>query len=431
MTSGANRLYSTLVEDEDDHGCRELPDSACRHVPGNAGRLIAGFTLQKLGDRIVDPKTVLSWLLTSLGAPGFTIAMLVPMRESGSLLPQAALIPFVRRFSFRKRVWALGCIAQGVAVVGIGLAGALLSGMAAGLAVLGALALFASSRAVSSISSKDLVGKTIPRGNRGSVTGIASSVAGLAAIGAGLALAWATRSAHPTVLALVVVGASLLWLGAAGVFVTVAEHPSAGEASDPAATIAESLALLREDDVFRRFVVARTLMLATALSPPLVVTLSAEVSDAGVSGVGPFVVATGVAGMVSSPIWGRLADRSSRLVMATASSVAGAIVIAFLVGHNVGLGSTVWLGPATYLLLAIVHAGARMGRKTYVIDLGRGDTRTRYVAVSNTVIGVLLLFTGVVSAAVAQSGPQAVLLGFAVMGLLGSLAALRMDEIHD
>lgn len=431
MTSVLSRLYSQLVEDEDDHGCRELPDSACREVPGNAGRLVVGFTLQKLGDRIVDSKTVLAWLLTSLGAPGFTIAMLVPIRESGSLLPQAALIPFVRRSGYRKRVWAIGSIGQGLAVIGIGAAGAVLAGLGAGLVILVLLAVFSVSRAVCSISSKDLIGKTIPRGNRGSVTGIAASAAGLAAIGAGLALAVMAENAEPVVLALVVGGASLLWFAAGAVFLTVDEIGSSGEKSDSPATIAESLALLRDDVSFRRFVIARTLMLATALSPPLIVALSAEVSEAGVSGVGPFVIATGVAGMIASPIWGRLADRSSRLVMAVASGSAGLTILIFLGGHMSGLDSTAWLGPATYLLLAIVHAGARMGRKTYVVDLGRGASRPRYVAVSNTAIGVLLLVTGAVSAVVAQTGPRLMLAGFAFLGLVGSVAALSMDEIHD
>lgn len=60
-----------------------------------------------------------------------------------------------------------------------------------------------------------------------------------------------------------------------------------------------------------------------------------------------------------------------------------------------GLDSTVWLGPGAYLALALVHAGARMGRKTHVVDLGRGDERTRYVAVANSVIcGSLLMVVG-------------------------------------
>lgn len=431
MSSALNRLYSTLVEVEEEHGCCELPDSACREVPENAARLVTGFTLQKLGDRIVDPKTVLAWMLTSLGAPGFAIAMLVPIREAGALLPQTALVPVVRRFALRSRVWSGGALGQAVAVAVIGAVGALLTGVAAGVATLIALAVFSVARAVSSITAKDVIGKTIPRGNRGSVTGIAASVAGLAAIGAGLAISTGTRDADTTVLALLVGAASVLWLAAGAVFLTVKEEPSSEDASDVAVSVQESLTLLRHDRDFRRFVVARTLLLVTALSPPFIVSLSAAVGDSTVSGVGIFVVATGIAGLVASPVWGRLADRSSRLVMAAAAGGGGLIVVAYLVLRNAGFDSTIWLGPAAYLLLAVVHAGARMGRKTYVVDLGRGDERTRYVAVSNTVIGVMLLATGLLGALVAQIGSEWTLAGLALAGIAGAAVSLTLPEIHE
>jgi hypothetical protein len=172
-------------------------------------------------------------------------------------------------------------------------------------------------------------------------------------------------------------------------------------------------------------------MLVTALSPPLVVSLSAQVSEAGASGVGPFVIATGVAGMISSPVWGRLADRSSRLVMATVSGTAGLVILGFMAGRATGLDSTVWLGPPTYLLLAVAHAGARMGRKTYVVDLGRGDERTRYVAVANTVIGVALLTIGGAGAVISQLVGSVWLLGaLALGGVMGTFASVRMTEIQ-
>ncbi|MGA7270157.1 MAG: MFS transporter [Acidimicrobiia bacterium] len=430
MADLVDRLYSTLIDDDEDHGCQELSDSACREVPGNAARLVGGFTLQKLGDRIADPKTVLTWMLTSLGAPGFVIAMLVPIRESGALLPQTALVPIVRRFGLRSRVWAAGGAGQGLAVVGMGVAGALLSGLSAGLAVLVALAVFSLFRAVSSITAKDVVGKTIPRGNRGSVSGVAASVAGLAAIGAGVAIALLAQNAGSMVLALIVGGASLLWFGAGAVFLTVDEEPTPGDASDAATTIAESLSLLRDDPPFRRFVIARTLLLVTALSPPFVVSLSAGVNESDVSGVGLFVIATGIAGLIASPIWGRLADRSSRLVMAAAAGGGSLAVLGFLGLRQTGLDSTVWLGPATYLLLAVIHAGARMGRKTYVVDLGKGNQRTRYVAVSNTVIGAMLLIVGLAGAGVAQVGAQWSLLGLAVAGLVGAWVSFNLPQIH-
>lgn len=59
MTTPAQRLHSILVEVDEEHGCGDLPDDVCLEVPGNATRIVAAQTLQSIGDRIVDAKTVL------------------------------------------------------------------------------------------------------------------------------------------------------------------------------------------------------------------------------------------------------------------------------------------------------------------------------------------------------------------------------------
>lgn len=429
MADLLTRAYSVLVENEEEHGCRDLPEEACREVPGNAARLVGSLTLQRIGDRVVDPKTVLSWLLAGLGASNFAIGLLVPIRESGALIPQAGMVPLVRSFGRRGRVWAIGALGQAIAAGVMAAAALLAEGALAVWVILAALAIFALARSISSIASKDVLGKTIPKGNRGSVSGIAASVAGLGALAIGAGLTGAAE-AGTGLIAVLVGGAAALWVVAAAAMDRVDEVPSPGDASDPAASIAESFGLLRDDRPFRRFVVARALLFVTALSPPYVVALSALGSDGGVAGLGPFVIASGLAGLVGSPIWGRLADRSSRLVMATVSALGGLAVVVFLVLRGAGF-DLIWLAPATYLVLAILHAGARMGRKTYVVDLAGGDRRTGYVAVANTLTGILLLGTGVVGALAAQMGVEWALAGLALGGLAGAAVSFGLPEVQD
>lgn len=428
MAEILSRAYSVLVEDEEDHGCRDLPEEACREVPGNATRLVGALTLQRIGDRVVDPKTVLTWLLAGLGASNLAIGLLVPIRESGSLLPQAAMVPVVRRFGRRKHVWVVGALGQALAALAIAGAGLGLEGTAAVVTVLAALAVFALARSISSIASKDILGKTVPKGNRGSVGGIAAAIAGLGALGIG---AWLTFPGNSDVdlVAVLVAGAALLWVVAATIMARVDEVASPGDASDPAASIAESFSLLSDDPPFRRFVISRALLLVTALSPPYVVASSAVDARDGVAGLGPFVVAAGLAGLVGSPIWGRLADRSSRLVMVVASGGGAVSVGLFLVVSAWGVES-VWLAPGAYLVLAILHAGARMGRKTYVVDLGGGDRRTRYVAVANTLTGAILLGTGLVGALASELGVEWALGVLALAGAAGAVVSYTLPEVQ-
>jgi hypothetical protein len=89
------------------------------------------------------------------------------------------------------------------------------------------------------------------------------------------------------------------------------------------------------------------------------------------------------------------------------------------------------LYPLTYLLLALVHHGARIGRKTYVVDLAEGNQRTDYVAVSNTAIAVLLLVTGALTSALATLGPEAALVALAALGLVGVVVSGALPEVSE
>lgn len=153
---------------------------------------IASLTLTKTADGLIDPKLVLSWLLNALGAPGAMIGALVPVRESGALLPQLALARKVEASAQRKRFWAVGSLIQGLAALGIALTAITLAGAAAGGAVIILLAILAFGRSASSVSYKDALARTIAKRRRGAVTGFASSLASATAFGVGLLMATAS-----------------------------------------------------------------------------------------------------------------------------------------------------------------------------------------------------------------------------------------------
>lgn len=431
MTRSVQQLSTLLVGDEEDHGCGELPDELCREVPRNAGRLVGALTLQRAGDVVVDAKTVLAWLLAAVGAPAGLTGLLVPVREAGSLLPQASLVPWVRRFAVRKWLWVLGAAGQAAAVAAMAVVAATTTGALAGWAVLAALTVFAVARSVSSIAAKDVMGRTVPKGRRGRVIGAATVTSGLVAITLGAAIrVVGGEQVGAGLFAWMLVAGVLVWVAAGMVFATVTEAPGDRDNGLDRRWLGHAVHLLRRDAPFRRFVVTRTMLLVSALTPPFVVALAARESSAQVGQLGPFVIAGGVAAVIGGPLWGRMSDRSSRQVMMLSAGGAAAVV-ALLLGTLAidGVRSATWLYPLAYLLLALAHTGARVGRKTYVVDLGEGNRRTDYVATANSAMGVLLLVTGGVSAALAQLG-IVVSLGFlAVLGACGVLAARGLPEI--
>ncbi len=160
-------LYQKVANDEDARTCTDISDAACREVPGNFFRIISANTLTKIGDLLINPKTVLAWLIGAVGAPASLAGLLVPIRESGSLIPQLMIGALVRRYPVRKGFWVLGAALQGVAVLGMAAVVWWLDGLQAGLGVIGLLVLFSISRGFCSVAMKDVQGKCIPKTRRG------------------------------------------------------------------------------------------------------------------------------------------------------------------------------------------------------------------------------------------------------------------------
>lgn len=427
-----DRLYALVANEEDARICKDISDEACRVVPGNFFLMLVSLVLTNIGDLLVSPKIVLAWLLGYVGAPPFLIAWLVPIRESGSLIPQLAIGAWVRRFSRRAGFWVLGSVLQGASVLGMALATWQLDGYQAGLAVIGLLVLFSLSRGLCSVAMKDVQGKCIPKSRRGRLGGLATTISGLATLTLSVLLLTGSEDPSRTFyLTLLVLAAGLWWL-AAFLFRFIREYD--GETAGGANALRDAwqnLQLLRSDAAFRRFVITRSLLLCSALSAPFFVLLAQRSATADGKMLGAFLLAASLASSFSAAFWGWMADTSSRRVMIRGSAIAATTCLAVGTG---GLCFPDWLGPAwvlpaAYLLLSVAHAGIRIGRKTYLVDMAGGTKRTDYVSVSNTVIGVLLLVTGGVSALASLVSIESVLILLGLMGAAGTVSAVRLEEV--
>jgi len=395
-----------------------------------ARRFIWSNGLQGVGDQIVAAKTVLPWLLQAAGTPGFFVALLVPIRESGSMLPQAAFTPWVTTQRSRKRIWVIGSLGQALAAALIGVAALTLDGTALGLAVTGLLAVLAVFRSLCSIASKDVQGRTISKGRRGVITGRAAAVGGAVALAVGLLLEYIGTPIPTWILAALIFASAAAWAVAAIVFHTIDEPVSD---KDPRGLErgwwADTWGLFTGDREFRQFVIVRSLMLVSALSTAFIVTLSQDIGY-GLTGLGAFLIASGLASVLGGRISGIWSDVSSRNVMSY-GALASSVVIVGLVAAATWLpgAANAWVFPVGFFLVNLAHTAIRVARKTYIVDMAEGDARTRYVGAANTLMGVILLIVGAVSGAVAQLGPSAALLFLAVVGLIGVVAARRLKDV--
>ena len=232
---------------------------------------------------------------------------------------------------------------------------------------------------------------------------------------------------------LLLILAGALWLLAALIYAQVPEQPGETGGGRNAAEALRQLRLLATDRPFLRFVITRALLMCSALSAPYYVALAQREIGSPAWLLGAFVAAAGVASLVSAPLWGRFADRSSRSVMVAAALITSGIGLLTTLADAFAppLIATAWFLPLAYFVLSAAHSGVRVGRKTYVVNLAGGNKRTDYVAISNTVIGVLLLLVGSVGALSPLIGDAGVIALLALMGLAGALLGTSLPETQD
>ncbi|MBK1620193.1 MFS transporter [Lamprobacter modestohalophilus] len=432
--SRLDSLYDLVTGDEDARVCKDIPSESCHDQPRNFFAYLLANLLTKVADELASAKLVLPWLIGWLGAPALIVGLLVPIREAGVLVPQLAVAAYIRRLPVRKWVWIIGSLASAIALGLMALAAATTTGALAGWLIVGLLVVFSLARGLCSVSAKDVLGKTVSKARRGNLMGLSAGIAGALTLALGLYLKLLGDGANDDILfVLLLGGAALLFVLAAGVFVLIREQPGATAGGGNALTAAlESIGLLRSDALFRHFVLVRTALLSVALAPPFYVLLAQQESGSDLGALGLLIIASGLANSISAPLWGRFSDRSARLVMVAAAALAGLLgiltwaLVQFSAPGPTGLGFA-----ALFLVLGIAHAGVRLGRKVYLVDMANSETRASMVAVSNTVIGVAMLAGGLIGLLGDLYGTAFVILTLGIASIAAALSALRLREVSE
>jgi predicted MFS family arabinose efflux permease len=157
------------------------------------------------------------------------------------------------------------------------------------------------------------------------------------------------------------------------------------------------------------------------------IALDPEASGAA---LGALVLASALASLISAYVWGRLADRSSRQVLALAAALACATLALTVLAAARGWIAAAPVLAALVFAIMIAHQGVRLGRSTHLVDMAGKEDRALYTALSNSVIGLLLLAGGGFALVAEAFGPASVVAALAAMAGLAILAALGLKEVQ-
>lgn len=404
--------------------------------------------MTKLSDVLLSPKTTLPALLNAAGAPSFFTSILVPLRESCALLPQAIMSQVLSSYPSRHRAWRIGFIMQIIATVLMLVFGLSLTSFLAGIAVVSSLTLWSLSRALCSLTNKDIQGKHIDKGNRGTLIGSAATISSTFSIMVGiLALLYgnlsqsAVDTTYIIILGFVAMVAQITCLVVMWPLKTVVDvsrnndtknetSKTGGKNRFKIVSFFKALrlkAMLDMSTTLKTFIYARSFMSNSALMAPI---FTLAYTKDPMSILAWLVIAQASAGFVSSYVWGRVSDKSALLSMqigAILAFISGGVLLTSLIFYSQYAGSA-WFIVSLFFILNIGHNGVRTGRKIYSVDIAEEHERTDFVAKSNTYVGSFILLAGAALSLLSLYSLQLVLVVMIVSLLIGVALTLKLPK---
>lgn len=387
----------------------------------------------KLAEQLINPWSTLPWILQALSVPAGFFWLLVPIKDAWSLLPQLFVAAKIRSYAVRKWFWSIPAFVQALSLVGMGISVLLLEWLWAWIAIILWLLVFYITSGVASVAFKDVVGKTIPKGKRWQLLAYRSVLGWIGALIVGTWVAqtldtvWSNISIYVWLFLL----SAILWIIAWVIFANIQEEAGATQWWRSAITeIQNAWQFLRTDGNLRRFIWTRGLLMAIPLAQPFFIVIGTNIVGLDISYLGIIVVASWLANIVSSPFWGRFADKSSRRLMMFIA-LAGLVNIALMISFVWWPESlqTIWIFALFVVLQVMIHGGARLSRKTYLLDFAPKEHRPSYVALANTMIGICTLIAAGIGLLASVWGSIGMLVLYAILLVFAGFGAWRLKEV--
>ena len=378
----------------------------------NKKRLITGLSFNKIADLLISAKTTLTALMLAAGVPTWMISWLVPIRESGALLPQALLSIYLSQKPYRHKVWRIGMFVQLSSITAVLISFYFSSGITTGVLVLSFLATLSLGRSICSLTLKDIAADVAAKGERGKLLGKAATISGVCTLLIALPLVSFDEKLDQLAITMMLAisilcfAFTLVWMWPLKTEVEIAEK--------------SGFKLQADKDVIK-FILVRGLFVHSALvAPYFMLEKQSEASDL----LPIYIASEALAALISSYIWGNISDKSAKLTL----QLAGFLAFIACAGLLFIDSPSLWISAGLFFVLSVAHTGVRSGRKTYSLDVKSGHKRTELVGFSNTAIGLILLAFGAIYALLTPILPFSVVYIMTAMLLFATLSTLFLTN---
>lgn len=358
-------------------------------------------------ERLIDPPLVLTWFVSQLTDSNLLIGLVSPLGQAGWSLPQLFVSNHIQRMERKMPGYRTAALIRSIAWFLLVACVWFLEDsvwLLVGFFVLYTVARITSGLA--GLSFFDVVAKTIPPGMRGSLFAWRQFLGGLLGLGAGWIVKVVLNSSafpfprgHAVLFALYLVA----MIPALGAFIAIREP--AGETVRDALTLGEQMRrgarLLRTDRVYRRYMIARLSLGLSEIALPFYVVYAKDRLGAPDGMVGVYVATRVGAQLLFNLAWGRVSDRlGNRLVMCLLSLGYGLTALLAL-GLVILMTSLPlqgfwlpYLALPLFFLNGAVWPARILAGSNFLLELVPGAERPLYLGLSNTLMGVVILISG-------------------------------------
>jgi len=391
--------------------------------------------------RLIDPPLVLAWFVSQLTTSNVLIGLVTPLGQASWALPQVFVSNRIQQMEHKMPAYRL---AAGIRVGAWLLLSAMvwltdkpslllvafffLYGIAWVAAGLGGISFF------------DILAKTIPAWRRGSLFSRRQFLGGLLGLGAG----WIVKVVltHPGLSfprghAMLFLLYAVVIMPTMGAFLAIREP--AGKACSQAVSLRDQFErggqIVRADSVYRRYIGARLAVSMAGMALPFYGIFAKNTLNAPEAMVGIYVTVRVGAQLLCNLLWGRVSDRRGnqlilRLLCIGLSGTALLALILVVLARALHLQGD-WLPYLAFPLFifdgAILPAKVLSGAN-FLMELVPEAERPLYIGLSNTLIGVVVLVSGLGGVLVDLAGFELLFATAVGFGLIGYHLASQLPE---
>ncbi len=374
------------------------------HYRRNFLCLATDFGFFGIAMAFIGPSTVIPSFLSTLGASSALIGLMTTLHRAGWFLPQLFAARQLGDKPYKKPyVVAAAGISRFfifVFAITLGLTGAEPRAVLVPLALLTFTAFWAGD-GIGSVAWFDLLSKTIPPRRRGRLTGVGQTISGVCGFLAGFAVEWMLSVHGPSFpqnyALLFLIGFGFLTVSTIAI-ASIVEPKGISSRDTPSwrEYMPQIWSVLRDDAVFRRYIIARQFYNLHMLAAPFYMTYALDRLGLPAQVAGRYT-SIGVVGTVLSALLFTWLNERQGTKLAIQADIVFAVLLPLtaLVIPNIitDIHWLAWVYGLVFFMMNATTSGVMPGWLAYMLEVAPEAERPAYVGLTNTLNGLTMLFS--------------------------------------